>query len=547
MEGLMQRLRELGPTKLAAMGGAALVVLGIIGYLAMNAGGGQMTTLYSDLDAKDRQDIVNYLNAKGVDTQIDGNAVLAPANEVTALRLELSRQGLPSGGGSVGNEIFDQDASLTMTEAEQRIRRQRALEGELERTIRELATIQTARVHLVLPEREIFSRERRQARASVLVRTANQARLTSEEVSSIEQIIAAAVPGLRSENISIADDRGNLYRRGNEDEETALASRAEEQRLNEEARLARDIEDLVGRVVGMSNVRAEVNAELDFNRESINKESFDPDGAVPRSTQTVTEEAESTETQGEDPVTVAQNLPDANTAITTGAGSFQRSTREEETTNFEISRSFTTSIRETAEIKRLSVAVLVNFKEVPIDGAEPGQPLTRYEARTEAEMAEIRNLVNGAIGINPDREDNVQVVNLLFFESALPEELEDTILGMPKEDVYRILEFLILAVVVILVLLLVVRPLIARALESGNEEEEGAIGMPERPGQALLAGDLAGVLDESAEMEALEQMIDINQVEGRVRASSLRKIGEIVEKHPEEAVAILRNWIYQEA
>ena len=117
---------------------------------------------------------------------------------------------------------------------------------------------------------------------------------------------------------------------------------------------------------------------------------------------------------------------------------------------------------------------------------------------------------------------------------------------MPKEELFRILEFLVLGVVVVLVILLVVRPLIARALDQ-DDEEEGAIGLPDRPGQALLAGDLAGVLDESAEMEALEQMIDITQVEGRVRASSLRKIGEIVDKHPEEAVAILRNWIYQEA
>ncbi|MEM6490406.1 MAG: flagellar M-ring protein FliF, partial [Pseudomonadota bacterium] len=143
--------------------------------------------------------------------------------------------------------------------------------------------------------------------------------------------------------------------------------------------------------------------------------------------------------------------------------------------------------------------------------------------------------------------DNIQIVNLPFFETQLDDPVVDTILGMPKEDLFRILEFLVLGVVVVLVILLVVRPLIAPALDQGDDAEEGAIGLPERPGQALLAGDLAGVLDESAEMEALEQMIDINQVEGRVRASSLRKIGEIVDKHPEEAVAILRNWIYQEA
>lgn len=543
----MERLREFGPTRLAAIGGVGVVVLGLIGYLALSGGGGQMAVLYSELDGKDRQDIVAYLNAKGIDNQLEGNAILAPANEVAALKMELARQGLPAGGSSLGNALFDQDTPLGMTEAEQRIRRQRALEGELERTIREMTTIRAARVHLVLPEREIFSRERREARSSVVVETINRARLTPEEVSAIEQIIAAAVPGLRAENISIADIAGNLYRRGNEDEETALASRAEEQRLNEEARLTRKIEDQLGRVVGPANVRAEVTAELDFNRESINKEAFDPDGAVPRSTQTVEEEAESTETQGEDPVTVAQNLPDANTAITTGAGSFQRSTRTEETTNFELSRSFTTSIRETAQVQRLSVAVLINHREVRTLNPETGLMESSYVERTADEMERLNDIVRGAIGFNPNREDNIQVVNLPFFETQLEQTPEERILGMKKEDLYRILEFLILGVVVVLVILLVVRPLIARALDSGEGDEDGVIGLPERPGQALLAGDLAGVLDESAEMEALEQMIDINQVEGRVRASSLRKIGEIVEKHPEEAVAILRNWIYQEA
>jgi len=125
--------------------------------------------------------------------------------------------------------------------------------------------------------------------------------------------------------------------------------------------------------------------------------------------------------------------------------------------------------------------------------------------------------------------------------------VEDTVGGLPQGGLWRMVGGLIRGSGGVLVMLLVVRPLSARALDQGDEPEEGAIGLPERPGRALLAGDLAGVRDESAEMEALEQMIDINQVEGRVRASSLRKIGEIVDKHPEEAVAILRNWIYQEA
>lgn len=536
------------------MGAVALGMIALLVFLTTRVGTADLSMLYGNLSPQDSAQIVQNLQSRGViyESRNNGQEIWVPTDQVQVERLTLGQQGLPASGTVSGYEtIFGEDGSLTGSTAErEKLKQKVALEGELARTVMSMATIQNARVHLVLPEREIFSREQRDPSASVTVKVRGRAKLKNEQVMAIQQVVAAAVPGLQPTRISVVDDQGRVYSRGVDDIDGLLATKAEEQRRAYESELVLKIEDLVGRVVGPDNVRVSVTAEMDFNREQINKETYDPDLAVPRSVQEVTEVSEATETQGEDPVTVAQNLPDADTAITTAAGRFERTERTEETRNFEISREFTTSIRETGKIKRLAVSVVVDGSYRSIQDPETNKLIEEYVPRTQNEIDQIYDMVKSAMAYDPDRDDEIKVVNMQFFRVPFEEELAGTILGMPEEDFYTILRILALIMVALLVILVVVRPLIQRALEATQESEDGVPGtpgLPERPGAPALGGPDLARLDETAEMEALEQMIDINQVEGRVRASSLRKIGEIVDKHPEEAVAILRNWMYQEA
>lgn len=550
-------IRNLGPVRLAALVGTGIAVVGFFIFLVTRLSTGSMSLLYADLDPADSGQIVTELESRQIPYQLKagGTQVYVPADDVLRLRVSLAEQGLP-GGGSMGYEIFDESQGLGTTNFVQNVNLVRALEGELARTITSMRNVRGARVHLVLPRRELFSRERQNPSASVVLQLIGSQRLGKEQVLSIQHLIAAAVPQLEPQGVSILDDRGNLLARGFGEEAAAslAVQNAEDMRVAYENRLRRSIEEMVERTVGLGRVRAEVSAEINYDRIVESKEAYDPDTQVARSTQTIEHNDRESETAGQDTVSVENNLPETDAQNNAESQSLQRqSSRTEETTNFEISRTVTERVRETGEIERLSVAVLVDgFYNRNEDGDRVYQP------RSPEQLEQIETLVRSAVGFTADRGDSVEVVNMQFVKLE-PEELDDGafLFGISKEEFLQLAEVLVLAVVGLLVILLVVRPVLTRLFESMPTTLAGAGGggLIGQDGQlAQLAGpgataDMAELLegDDEPEDSLLDQMIDINQVEGRVRASSLRKIGEIVDKHPEEAVAIIRNWMYQEA
>ncbi|UEM20235.1 flagellar M-ring protein FliF [Skermanella mucosa] len=553
MNTFLQTLRNLGPVRLAAMGVVALGLIGFFVYLMTRLSTPDMALLYSDLDPKDGGAIVRQLEEQKIPHQVnaEGTRIMVPADQVGRLRMVMAQAGLPS-GGSIGYEIYDKPEGFGTTSFVQGINHLRATEGELARTVATLGPIQQARVHLVLPKREMFSRSQQAATASVFLKLRPGQQLKREQIVAIQHLIAAAVPQLEPNQISIVDDRGNLLARGmGAGSEQLLQASADEKKLAYEQRTTRVIEDLLSRSLGFGKVRAEVTADLDFDRITTSSEIFDPESQVIRSTQTVEDNNESTDRDALDPVTVANNLPTANSnSSESAATSRTKGARTEETVNYEISKTVKSHVRESGQVRRLSVAVLVDGLYAP---GEDGTPV--YSPRSREEMAQIETLVRSAIGFDAVRGDTVEVINMRF---ATPDaEFADagaTFLGMAKEDLFRIAEMIVLAIVAILVILLVIRPLMAKAFERGDdsaaEEEAERLLTDQTAGQAQLMGpgalaqDLA--LEDAQAGEELEQMIDINRVEGRVRASSLRKVGEIVDKHPEEAVSIIRSWLYQE-
>ncbi|TAN52078.1 MAG: flagellar M-ring protein FliF, partial [Rhodospirillales bacterium] len=364
--------------------------------------------------------------------------------------------------------------------------------------------------------------------------------------SAIQHLVAAAVPRLQPSKISIVDDKGTLLSRGFEDGQAAMNRNAEEMRISYEQRMARQIEDLLEKTVGFGKVRAEVRADIDFDRVTVNEEKFDPETQVVRSTRTISEDI-AAQDQESLPVTVGQNLPDT-AANQSGATRTQnKEARNDELVNYEISKKVINQVRETGLVKRLSVAVLV-------DGVYNGTGEQRaYETRKQEEMDQIATLVRSAIGYDDKRGDKVDVVNMRFTEGeAEPEKGLDLVFGFEQAQIMRMAEILVLSVVAILVILLVVRPLVTRAFETTSAAAgEAGRKLLAEPGMApALAGPgmppAPGVPMEE-EVESLDELIDIDKVEGRVKASSIKKIGEIIEKHPEEALSIIRNWMYQEA
>ncbi|MBI4969266.1 MAG: flagellar M-ring protein FliF [Rhodospirillales bacterium] len=547
MNAFLQSLRNLGPLRLAAMVAVGVGMIGFIIFVTARMSTPQMELLYGELDSADSAHVISKLESLKIPYELraNGTQVLVPSDQVGKMRVQLAEQSLPSNGVSVGYEIFDKSDPLGSTSFMQNLNLVRALEGELGRTIRSIANVKSARVHLVMPRRETFSREVQDPSASIVLKMTGGQRLNKQQVSAIQHMVAAAVPKLKPQRISIVDDRGTLLSRGFEDGRELMNLNTEEMRLAYEQRVARQVEDLLERTVGAGKVRAEVRADIDFDRVVVNEEKYDPDSQVVRSTRTISEDI-----QGQDseslPVSVGQNLPDANATTAGATRTSNKEKRNDELVNFEISKKITSQTRETGMVKRLSVAVLV-------DGVYSGEfPNRTYEGRKQEEMEQIATLVRSAIGYDSKRGDAVEVVNMRFAgaDEEPPVKPVTYFLGLEKADLMRIAEILVLSVVAILVILLVVRPLVTRAFESvpAAAGEAGRRLLAEPGAAPALAGPAPapGVPTEE-EMESLDELIDIDKVEGRVKMSSIRKIGEIVEKHPEEALSILRNWMYQES
>ena len=539
-----------------------MVMLGVVGtliaflfFITTRITAPNMEVLYRGLAIEDSGQIVSKLEAMNVPYELRGNGaeILVPSNEMLRLRVTLAQEGLPA-GGSVGYELFDRGQALGTTSFVQNLNRVRALEGELARTIRSIDRVAAARVHLVLPKRRVFSREKTQPTASIILKMRGNTRLDKSQVMAIQHLVAAAVPGLEPNRISIVDGRGTLLARGGGQSGGAQGtSTLEEMRMSTEQRLERAIEELLQRAVGLGNVRAEVTADIDFDRTTLKSEEYDPEGQVVRSTQTIEEKAEAADREAQEPVSVAGNLPNAETGDLGAAGSSSSNSRIEETVNYEISKKVETRVHETGTIRRLSVAVLVNGKlTVKEDGTRS------YDPRSKEELDQLAALVRSAIGFDEKRGDTVEVVNMQFTELAdIPEQIDGpSLLGLTKNDYFRIAELLVLTVVGILVLLLVVRPLVSRGLSIAAEavahsnaaeqlpgiEDAGAlIGTDGEVAAQLPAGESASAPDEP------ESLIDLDRIEGQVKASSVKKIGELVDKHPTETVSILRNWLYQDA
>ena len=541
MNPFVQQLKNLGPARLAAMAGVSVGLIVFIIFFATRFSSSPYELLYGNLSQTDSREISRQLELSGVKFQVSNDAkeIMVPADNVTRVRLEMAELALPS-GGSVGYELFDDMDALGATNFMQNINLVRALEGELSRTIRSIEGVQSSRVHLVMPQREMFTRQTQEPTASVYVKMSS-GRLDANQVKAVQHIIAAAVPKLKPANISIVDERGTLLSRNYADDEEMVAVQQDEARVNVEKRLSGAIIERIESSLGPGKVRAEVRAEMDFDRVVTEEEIYDPDGSVPRSTVTVDENLETLDSDP-DNVTVGQNLPDQQFADNAGPRSSTSEQRTEETVNFEISRRVVNQIRESGIIRRLSVAVLVDGTYVEDENGE-----RVYQNLEQDTMDKLDSLVRSAIGFDAERGDQVEVINMPFtsFDEVAGVVEPFDLFGFAKEEILRMAEGIGVAVVAVLVILLVVRPLVTKAFEA-MPDEDAMLMADTGVAQITGPGDMPMPLPEDEE-EDLDELIDIAKVEGRVQASSLRKINDIVDKHPEEAISIFRTWLYQEA
>jgi flagellar M-ring protein FliF len=539
LQSLVSFLRGLGASRLMAMVAVTAALIGFFAFVIMRVTTPQMTTLFTDLSLEDSSAVIKDLERQAIPFEIrnDGAIIMVPKDKVTRLRMKLAEGGLPKGGG-VGYEIFDKSDALGTTSFVQNINHLRALEGELARTIRAIDRVQAARVHVVLPERQLFARETPEPSASIVVRVRGS--LEPQQIRAIRHLVASAVNGLKPQRVSIVDEAGQLLADGAGGEQDNTV--ADERRGAFEKRLRNEVEGIVSSVVGSGRARVQLSADFDYNKVTQTSDKFDPEGRVLRSSQTREESSATAENNGQ--VTVGNELPGNQGNATTPVARDQ-SKKTEETNNYEISRTTKTEVTEAGRVNRISVAVLVDGSYVKNDKGE-----MVYQDRSKEQLDRIATLVRSAIGFDQKRGDQVEVVNLRFAEAPLVAPLAEptgllAMLQFTKDDVMYVIELGVMMLLGLVVLFMVIRPLVKRIIA----DEVAAVPAGDGMVAAITDGSAAPAAGSSLVpgINNTAAMIDVAQVQGQVHAQSVHRVGELAERNPNETAAIIRQWLSEPA
>jgi flagellar M-ring protein FliF len=489
-----------------------VVAIGVIGaIIAMVTVVNQPTyaTLFSNLNAQDAAKIVDKLKEKSVPYRLDdgGKSVLVPKEQVYELRLSLAGDGLPQ-SSVIGYEIFDR-TNLGVSDFVQKVNYRRALEGELARTILQLDEVEGARVHLALPEKALFKEDEKPSTASVVLKLKSGKPLRRESVQGIAHLVAASVEGLETGDVSIVDSRGILLS-DNAKANTVAAMTSTQYELQQqvETYLGRKAQSLLESVVGTGNAVVQVSADLDFRQVERTLEQYDPENTAVRSEQIA-----------EDKSVTSDSAPP--------------STHSSTVTNYEVNKTVEHIVENLGNIKRLTVAALVNGTPKVVE--TNGQKTNENVPRPKEDMDKMTDLVKKAVGFNPQRNDEVSVTNLSF---GTPLQEQDFVYKQspPLSDYNDIIEkvFIVAAMAGGVVL---IRSLLGRLRVSVGSRGE-SIGLSTVAAAAELKRKKEAIRLPAPEEEISE--------EAMLRAEKRRRVTEYIKEKPTETSRLLKVWLAEE-
>lgn len=573
-KGLIAQLARSGRMRIAAALVVVALVGGGLGVLMLQGGAASKKLLFSGLDLEEAAAISNKLDTANIGYSIEGggSAVFVDASKVEDARMMLSEQGLPT-RGSVGWEIFDKSDAMGETQFVLNIKKLRAMEGELERSIASYDLVQSAKVHLSIPERPLFQANAERPKAAVVLKLAGNL-MPNEKIRAIRNLVASQVPGLDVNAVTITSTDGRLLAAASEDGSTGLGGGAgtDERRSSMEDGYRKKVLDVIENIAGPGAAKVTVSIDADFNKVTQSSETYNPDSRVVRSETTVEDTENNTDMQPGDQTTVANNIPTgAQPAATSQPTSQKQANRNESTINYEIDKTVRTEVVEGGAVRRLSVAVALDQVRIPgKDGAAP-----TWQDRTPEEVARVTALVKSAVLFNAERGDVVTVESTAF---ARPDTNLDAgeapgAFEFDKFDLVRIGEILALVLTALALVFFVLRPLVAGLFAKPMDEDlppeirklKGAkrakaiaahqAAMIAARAQQRLEDDSSGNMTlpsskavgfDLAAPERLDAGIDVARISGQVKASSIKKISEVVASHPDESIAIIRSWMAEE-
>ena len=481
--------------------------------------------LYANLSEQDASAIVDNLKSQKIPYELSnqGKTIRVPANQVHEIRLKMASEGLPE-GSEVGLEIFD-ETSLGMTDFIQKLNFQRALQGELSRTIKTLDAVDHARVHLVIPKQTLFIREKPKGKASVTIKTKAGKFLNERQVQGIVHLIASSVEGITADNVVVVDVKGNLLSGSQETNAGAARSSSNYQHKRRvEQELEKNILAMLEDALGQGMIIARVTAKLDFEKNDQTEEIYDPDSAVIRSQQTASESTVgATPTGGV--IGVQAQLPAGENQGGTGtSGQPSKRDKNNQVTNYEINKITRVVSKPTGTISKLSVAVMINGVMAENDAGEE-----EYQARTQEEMDKYTQIVQSAVGYNQERGDQIKVENIQFDRSIELQRLKELEREKQIDLAFQVGKYILGLIFVILFYTRAIKPIINWMTTSPKKEEEV---------EEEVTTD--GMTDEQRREEEELQRLEA----GLASASEMRKsVTDFIEKDPKYTAGVVRKWL----
>ncbi len=543
LKPILQNLLAFGPRRLAIMGGVLVLVLTVIGVGSVYLNRPAYDTLYVGLERSDVNQIGLVLGEAGIgfDVASDGTTVLVPAGKTAQARMMLAEKGLPT-SANAGYELFDNVGSLGLTSFMQQITRVRALEGEIARTIQSISGIRAARVHIVMSERANFRRDQQKPSASVVIRSAGMD--AARSAISIRYLVAAAVPGLSPEDVTVLDSSGTLLAAGDDPNNNSAS-----QSLGVERTIEMQIEDNIRRALapylGPDNFRASVKADVNTDSRQTEETIFDPESRVERSIQVVKSNEKNSQTSSSSPTSVEQNLPESDLSSTDGPQSSEQNERKEETTNYEMNSKKIATVSNGYTVTKMSIAVVVNQQRLTAilgDAATPEQIAAR--------ITDIQRLVSSATGFSETRGDVISVSAVEFIDGLDGEAMAGpgmlASIGQYAGTMINAASFIVVA---FLLAFFGIKPMVAAIGQAtpaiaanGSDDSPRTLPSPQAansPGTPEAAA--------AASSAARAGSTPLDELRQKIRPAPQDRLARMVDLNEERTAQILRKWSHQEA
>jgi flagellar M-ring protein FliF len=496
-------------------------------FLAALSHAPEYQTLFSGLNQEDASSIVARLKELRIPYRIEGNGsiITVPSEKVYETRLTLAGEGMPQGGG-VGFEIFDK-SGFGVTEFVQKVNYRRALQGELSRTIMQLAEVESARVHIVIPEKSLFTENQERGKVSVVLRLRPGKGLAKRQIDGIVHLASSSVEGIAPSDVTVVDNHGQMLSGANDNATARLSNSNIEYQKMLEKDMESGIQSMLEKVVGVNKAIARVSAVIDFKQVEKTEERYDPDGVVVRSEQRVQERSTGAATASAGVPGVASNLPGGREELSADEGQAPSSQRQNETINYEVSKVVSRVVEPVGTVQKLTVAVLVdgNYGPAGKDGNR------EYTPRSEEEMQKIAAIVRNAVGFNEERGDRVEVVNIPFGGEDVQEEAPAAPVSVMERYPWlpmAAMRYLVPLLIAMTAIIFVLRPLVKWAIRGGTSAAPGTAQLP----LPVTIGELQEASGAALPEVGLQESLMLRQ-----------KAVELVKSKPRESAHVIKSWL----